>query len=77
MTARRCRRRRGAYRRWNPAAVASNQDLLRRPSKKMRLLLLEDEAKTASYIKRGLTGLGYTVDVADDGTEGLFLALEQ
>jgi len=43
----------------------------------MRLLLLEDEAKTASYIKRGLTGLGYTVDVADDGTEGLFLALEQ
>ncbi|CAB3638422.1 heavy metal response regulator transcription factor [Achromobacter pestifer] len=43
----------------------------------MRLLLLEDEPKTASYIKRGLTGLGYTVDVADDGTEGLFLALEQ
>ncbi len=42
----------------------------------MRLLVVEDEPKTASYIKRGLTGLGYTVDVSGDGTEGLFLALE-
>ncbi len=42
----------------------------------MRLLVVEDEPKTASYIKRGLTGLGYTVDVSGDGAEGLFLALE-
>lgn len=42
----------------------------------MRLLVVEDEPKTASYIKRGLTGLGYTVDVSGDGVDGLFLALE-
>lgn len=42
----------------------------------MRLLVVEDELKTASYIKRGLTGLGYTVDVSGDGVDGLFLALE-
>jgi len=42
----------------------------------MRLLVVEDEPKTASHIKRGLTGLGFTVDVSGDGSEGLFLAIE-
>ncbi|WP_459615771.1 heavy metal response regulator transcription factor [Bordetella sp. 2513F-2] len=42
----------------------------------MRVLVVEDEEKTSSYILRGLTELGYTVDVADSGTDGLHLALE-
>ncbi|MGS1110532.1 heavy metal response regulator transcription factor [Achromobacter anxifer] len=42
----------------------------------MRLLVVEDEPKTASHLKRGLTGMGFTVDLSGDGIEGLFLALE-
>ncbi|GAB1575788.1 heavy metal response regulator transcription factor [Bordetella petrii] len=42
----------------------------------MRVLVIEDEDKTSSYILRGLTEQGYTVDVADTGTDGLHLALE-
>ena len=38
----------------------------------MRLLLIEDETKLASVIKRGLEQqAGYTLDVAADGQEGL------
>ena len=42
----------------------------------MRVLIIEDEEKTADYLHRGLTEQGYTVDVARDGVEGLHLALE-
>jgi two-component system copper resistance phosphate regulon response regulator CusR len=42
----------------------------------MRILIIEDEEKTADYLHRGLTEQGYTVDVARDGIEGLHLALE-
>lgn len=42
----------------------------------MRLLLVEDEEKTSSYIYRALSELGFTVDVAASGTEGLHLAVE-
>lgn len=42
----------------------------------MRLLLIEDEEKTASYINRALSELGFTTDVALDGKDGLHLALE-
>lgn len=42
----------------------------------MRLLLIEDEEKTSSYINRALSELGFTVDVAANGTDGLYLALE-
>jgi two-component system copper resistance phosphate regulon response regulator CusR len=43
----------------------------------MKLLVVEDEVKTASYLKRGLSENGYVVDVATDGEEGLHLALTQ
>lgn len=43
----------------------------------MRLLLVEDEAVPAAYLKRGLEREGYAVDVASDGEEGLWLATEQ
>ena len=42
----------------------------------MRVLIIEDEEKTADYLHRGLTEQGYTVDVARDGIEGLHLAME-
>jgi DNA-binding response OmpR family regulator len=43
----------------------------------MRLLIVEDEAKIAGFIKRGLKEEGYAVDVAADGEEGYFLASTQ
>ncbi|MCD5989480.1 heavy metal response regulator transcription factor [Pseudomonas sp. CDFA 553] len=42
----------------------------------MRVLIIEDEEKTADYLRRGLTEQGFTVDLARDGIEGLHLALE-
>ncbi|WP_248803275.1 heavy metal response regulator transcription factor [Pseudomonas sp. MWU13-2100] len=42
----------------------------------MRVLIIEDEEKTADYLHRGLTEQGYTVDLAHDGVGGLHLALE-
>lgn len=40
----------------------------------MRILVVEDEKKVASFIKRGLEEEGYAVDVAYDGDDGLDLA---
>lgn len=40
----------------------------------MRILLAEDEMKTAEYVKRGLTEVGYAVDLASEGDEALWLA---
>jgi len=40
----------------------------------MRILIVEDEAKTAAYLSKGLTEHAYVVDVADNGIEGLHLA---
>jgi two-component system, OmpR family, copper resistance phosphate regulon response regulator CusR len=42
----------------------------------MKILVVEDEAKTAKFLKKGLGEVGYVVDVAADGLEGLHLALE-
>jgi len=43
----------------------------------VRLLVVEDELKLASYLKRGLGADGHAVDVAADGEEGLWLARNQ
>ena len=42
----------------------------------MRLLLVEDEEKTSSYLTRALGESGFTVDVSADGAEGLHYAQE-
>ena len=42
----------------------------------MRILIVEDEKKIASFICRGLKEKNYAVDVAYDGEEGFFLATE-
>ena len=40
----------------------------------MKLLVVEDDRSTAAYLVKGLSESGYTVDQADDGREGLFMA---
>ncbi len=40
----------------------------------MRILLTEDDSRVVSFIRRGLREEQYTVDVAKDGEESLFLA---
>jgi heavy metal response regulator len=42
----------------------------------MRILVVEDEAKTADYLGRGLSEDGYLVEVARDGLDGLHLIRE-
>ncbi len=37
----------------------------------MRILLIEDEARIADFVQRGLESSGYRVDVAGDGKSGL------
>jgi two-component system copper resistance phosphate regulon response regulator CusR len=40
----------------------------------MRILVIEDEVKTAKFLKKGLGEAGFVVDVASDGQDGLELA---
>ncbi len=42
----------------------------------MRVLVVEDEARMARLIKRGLEEEGHAVDVASDGPDGLWMATE-
>jgi len=42
----------------------------------LRVLVVEDEKKIASALKRGLTAEGFTVDVANNGVDGLWSATE-
>jgi len=42
----------------------------------MRLLVVEDEKKLATSLKRGLEADGFAVDVALNGTDGLWMAQE-
>ncbi len=43
----------------------------------MRLLLVEDDLKIASFVQKGLEEAGYAVDHAADGEDGLHLALHE
>jgi two-component system OmpR family response regulator len=40
----------------------------------MRILVIEDDAEAAAYLAKGLREAGHAVDVAGNGTDGLFLA---
>ena len=42
----------------------------------MRVLVVEDEVRLADGVKRGLEAEGFAVDVAGNGTDGLWLARE-
>ena len=43
----------------------------------MRILVVEDEERIADALKRGFEAEGFAVDVAANGTDGLWLATEQ
>jgi heavy metal response regulator len=43
----------------------------------MRILLVEDDRKVASFIRKGLEEEGYAVDVAADGETGLQMGLDR
>jgi len=40
----------------------------------MRILIVEDEKKTAAYLQKGLSEQGFVVDISPEGEEGLLLA---
>mgnify|MGYP002336239210 CR=1 FL=1 len=40
----------------------------------MKILIVEDEAKTAAYLRQGLTEHGFTTDLAANGEDGVHLA---
>lgn len=42
----------------------------------MRILVVEDNAKLAAHLKKGLAEYGYVVDIARDGVDGKHLAVE-
>lgn len=42
----------------------------------MRILIVEDETTIANFIRDGLTEEGFAVDIADNGKQGLQLALD-
>lgn len=43
----------------------------------MRILLIEDDAKTADYVTRGLAEAGHVCDVVRDGRDGLYQATRE
>jgi len=43
----------------------------------MRILIVEDEAKTGTYLRKGLTEAGFIVDWVEDGVTGQHLALTE
>jgi len=43
----------------------------------MRILVVEDDKKIASFLEKGLQEAGFSVDVCHDGVEGLSLALTE
>jgi len=42
----------------------------------MRVLIVEDEKKAASYLRKGLSEHGFVADVAEEGNAGLQLAIQ-
>ncbi len=43
----------------------------------MKILIVEDEAKTGEYLRQGLTEAGFTADLARDGADGLHQAVSE
>lgn len=43
----------------------------------MKILVVEDEHKTGTYLRQGLSEAGFVVDLAGDGPDGLHMALTE
>src|SRR5690606_12485286 len=48
--------------------------LSKRDPQRMKVLLVEDSRRLRTYVKAGLEQVGWAVDVAPDGEEGLWMA---
>jgi two-component system copper resistance phosphate regulon response regulator CusR len=42
----------------------------------LKILIVEDEPKTGDYLRQGLREAGFTVDLVQDGLDGLHLGIE-
>src|SRR6188474_970657 len=62
--------------RWDSCRRPEGSVLSRHSDDAMKVLIVEDEPKTADYLERGLREQGYVVDVARDGLDGKHMALE-
>src|SRR5512138_48307 len=62
--------------RWDSCRRPEVSVLSRYNDDAMKVLIVEDEPKTADYLERGLREQGYVVDVARDGLDGKHMALE-
>src|SRR6476646_6301733 len=62
---------------WPAQVEAADGDVDGRDAGGVRVLVVEDEGRQAAALKRGLEAEGYAVDVASNGTDGLWLASEQ
>lgn len=56
------------------AAVVCYEGPAAREPDAMKMLVIEDDSETASYVRQGLMEQGHVVDVAASGRDGLFLA---
>ena len=61
-------------RRWQHALYQVSKDQSRNGPLYMKLLVVEDDATTGTYIARGLREEGHTVDLVAEGREGLIQA---
>ena len=43
----------------------------------MKILLVEDNERVASFVKKGMVESGHTIDHADNGRDGMFLAVSE
>ena len=43
----------------------------------MKVLLVEDNERVARFVTKGLTEAGHTIDHADNGRDGMFLAASE
>ncbi len=43
----------------------------------MKILIIEDNERVARFLKKGLAEVGYTTDHADNGRDGMFLAVSE
>jgi two-component system OmpR family response regulator len=59
----------------SPGLVCAPEEAPREPTLSMRILVIEDDKKIASFVVKGLKQNGFAVDHAGDGQTGLGLAL--
>jgi two-component system copper resistance phosphate regulon response regulator CusR len=58
-----------------PGPLRKRAHLIQR-TEYVKILIVEDEPKTGSYLRQGLSEAGYVVDLLANGVDGLHLALE-